>query len=73
MPPFHANIGVFGNPVGFLVAFPGTDGSPGSPRPARPTAHDILRERMARHEISGEQYDELMSVLGPDPYGPDAT
>jgi hypothetical protein len=45
---------------------------PGSPLPARPTAHDILRERRARGEVNAEDCDELMAALGPDPYGLDS-
>jgi len=40
------------------------------PAPSRPTPHDILRERLARGEISVDEYQRTMNVLGPDPYAP---
>jgi hypothetical protein len=43
---------------------------PGSPLPLRPTAHDILRERLERGEINVENFEELFEALGPDPYDP---
>ncbi len=38
--------------------------SPGAPR--RSTAHEILRERFARGEITEEEYRRAVEVLGPD-------
>jgi uncharacterized membrane protein len=37
--------------------------------PPRPTPHDILRERLARGEITLEEFDRVRAALGPDPYG----
>lgn len=45
----------------------------GAPPPIwvpRPTPHDILRERLARGEISVEEYERTRVALGPDPFGP---
>ncbi len=38
--------------------------------PMRPTPHDILRERLARGEITVEEYQRTAAVLGPDPFAP---
>ena len=50
-------------------------GQPGAipPAPTRPTPHDILRERLARGEISVEEYQRTSAVLGPDPFAPPPT
>jgi hypothetical protein len=40
------------------------------PAPPRPTPHDILRERLARGEISVEEFERTKAALGPDPYAP---
>jgi uncharacterized membrane protein len=37
---------------------------PGAAGPSRSTAHEILRERFARGEITGEQFDEAKKRLG---------
>jgi len=42
----------------------------GPAMPPRPTPHDILRERLARGEISVEEFERTRTALGPDPYGP---
>jgi putative membrane protein len=44
--------------VWLIVHRPGTIG------PSRSTAEEILRERFARGEISGEQFDEAKKRLG---------
>jgi len=46
--------------------FPGPGMMPPAPRP---TPHDILRERLARGDISVEDFGRTMVALGPDPYG----
>jgi Short C-terminal domain len=40
------------------------------PAPMRPAPHDILRERLARGEITIEEYQRTAAVLGPDPFAP---
>jgi hypothetical protein len=40
--------------------------------PPRPNPHDILRERLARGEISVEDYERVRAALGPDPTQPPA-
>jgi hypothetical protein len=46
-------------------------GQPGMAPPSpRPTPHDILRERLARGEITVDDYQRTAAVLGPDPYAP---
>ena len=40
------------------------------PVPPRPSPHDILRERLARGEVTVEEYERVRAALGPDPYGP---
>jgi hypothetical protein len=40
------------------------------PAAPRPTPHDILRERLARGDISVEDFGRTMAALGPDPYAP---
>ena len=40
------------------------------PAPPRPTPHDIVRERLARGDISVEDFGRTMAALGPDPYAP---
>ncbi len=40
------------------------------PAPSRPTPHDILRERLARGEITVEEYQHTAAALGPDPFAP---
>lgn len=37
---------------------------PGSGRASRSTAEEILRERFARGELSGEQFDEAKKRIG---------
>jgi hypothetical protein len=41
---------------------------PGDPLPARPTSHDLLRERRDRGQVNAEDFDQLLAGLGPDPY-----
>jgi uncharacterized membrane protein len=42
-------------------------GERAAPRdPARPSPHEILRERFARGEITEEQFEQMRKVLGPD-------
>jgi len=48
--------------------FPGPGMMP--PVPPRPTPHDILRERLARGELSVEEFERTKAALGPDPYAP---
>ncbi len=55
--------------TGAPPAFPPQAGTT-PPAPMRPTPHDILRERLARGEISVEEYQRTVAVLGPDPYAP---
>ncbi len=45
-------------------------GGPVPPAAGRPTPHDILRERLARGEITVDEYERTMAALGPDPYAP---
>ena len=40
------------------------------PTAPRPTPHDIVRERLARGDISVEDFGRTMAALGPDPYAP---
>ena len=51
---------------------PGTVPPPSGfvPGPPRPTPHDIVRERLARGEITVEEFERVRAALGPDPYGP---
>ena len=42
------------------------------PTPPRPTPHDIVRERLARGDITVEDFGRTMAALGPDPYAPPA-
>jgi len=52
--------------------YPGQPPYPGPgmlpPTPPRPTPHDIVRERLARGDISVEDFGRTMAALGPDPY-----
>ncbi len=38
--------------------------------PPRPSPHDILRERLARGEVTVDEYERVRAALGPDPYAP---
>jgi hypothetical protein len=40
------------------------------PAPMRPTPHEILRERLARGELTVEEFQRTMAALGPDPLAP---
>ena len=45
--------------------------APGQPpAPPRPNPHDILRERLARGEITVEEFERTRAALGPDPSTP---
>jgi uncharacterized membrane protein len=37
---------------------------------ARPTPYEILRERLARGEMTVEEYQRTLAALGPDPAAP---
>ena len=51
--------------------YPGTPGVPMVPPvPPRPTPHDILRERLARGEVTVEEFERIKAALGPDPFAP---
>ena len=42
-------------------------GAPGAgPTPAGPTPYEILRERLARGEITVEEYQRTLAALGPE-------
>jgi len=50
---------------------PVTPGQPGYPQaPMRPTPHEILRERLARGELTVDEFQRTMAALGPDPFAP---
>lgn len=41
--------------------------------PPRPSPHDILRERLARGEITVDEFERVRAALGPDPSAPPPT
>lgn len=46
---------------------------PGATTPPRQTPHEILRERLARGEVTVEEYQRTLAALGPEgpqPQGP---
>ena len=50
---------------------PVTPAQPGYPQtPMRPTPHEILRERLARGELTVDEFQRTMAALGPDPFAP---